>query len=525
MEARHARKDLADALTKGTAVSVAGPRLDAARQDFIAAARDGVALDKWGRRYRRRAWEDLESSLRRLPDSLARRRLGDITRGDVQNVIDDMTRAGASGSRVRSVVNALRSLYRWAQDRDLVGHDPAANVRLPAMEAKPRDRVATPAEFAQLLAALELADALPWALAGYATARKQEIRILDWRHVDLKLGAIELAADEEGRKPGGSWRVVPLVKPLRKMLREAWIAQGRPTAGQGLPAATAERVWDAQLGAIQRRVRGAWRSSGLEPIGLHESRHTAATWLDHAGVSPKVASTLMGHKTPEYQPGAASITLRRYTHTLPGELERARDLLDRFLVARTRGQAGEGMTRAAFVPPGVPPAVRRARIDTVARSGGFLKTGDRSRGPRVRIPPPPLQAPKLALQRGLRPWCGGSMPAVRIRSRPPETAAREGASFPAVFPQRPVALRFSCRRSRTTPSPISGAGGGCQGPQARTPSAASGLTAGAGRSYAAELAPLGCVRDGRPPGPAHGFVGGREAATRSRRRGGRRPPP
>jgi hypothetical protein len=43
----------------------------------------------------------------------------------------------------------------------------------------------------------------------------------------------------------------------------------------------------------------------------------------------------MGHKTPEYQPGAASITLRRYTHTLPGELERARDLLDKFLVERT----------------------------------------------------------------------------------------------------------------------------------------------------------------------------------------------
>jgi hypothetical protein len=44
---------------------------------------------------------------------------------------------------------------------------------------------------------------------------------------------------------------------------------------------------------------------------------------------------LMGHKTPQYQPGAAAITLRRYTHTLPGELERARDLLDAFLVERT----------------------------------------------------------------------------------------------------------------------------------------------------------------------------------------------
>jgi hypothetical protein len=209
MEARNARRDLADALAKGTPVTVAGPRLEDARLDFIAAAREGVALNKWGRRYRRRAWEDLDSSLRRLPDSLARRRLGDITRGDVQGVVDDMTRSGASGSRVRSVVNALRSLYRWAQDRDLVGHDPAANVRLPAMEATPRDRVATPAEFAQLLATLSLEDALPWALAGYGTARKQEIRILDWSHVDLKLGAVELAADEEGASravPGVSFR-------------------------------------------------------------------------------------------------------------------------------------------------------------------------------------------------------------------------------------------------------------------------------------------------------------------------------
>jgi hypothetical protein len=39
----------------------------------------------------------------------------------------------------------------------------------------------------------------------------------------------------------------------------------------------------------------------------------------------------MGHKTPEYPPGAAPITLRRYTHVLPGELERAREQLDRFL--------------------------------------------------------------------------------------------------------------------------------------------------------------------------------------------------
>jgi integrase len=177
-------------------------------------------------------------------------------------------------------------------------------------------------------------DAIAWALAGYATARKQEIRVLDWSHVDLKLGAVELAADEEGRKPGGSWRVVPLVKPLAKRLREHWIAQGRPTTGKVCPPRQYSPSGMLDLGYIQVRVHREWRALGLEPIGLHESRHTAATWLDHVGVSPKVASTLMGHKTPEYQPGAASITLRRYTHTLPGELERARDHLDRFLMER-----------------------------------------------------------------------------------------------------------------------------------------------------------------------------------------------
>ncbi len=254
----------------------------------------------------------------------------------MQRVIDEMVAAGLSGSRVRSVVNALRSLYTWAQDRDLVDNDPAARVRLPAMDSKPRDRVATPSEFARLLGELELEQALPYALAGYGTARAQEIRTLDWRHVDLKLGAMELAATEEGRKPGGSWRVVPLAKPLRTMLRRAWISQGRPTQGKVCPPLKELKTGLISLDHLQEKVRSIWDKRGLEPIGLHESRHTAATWLDHAGVSPKVASQLMGHKTPEYQTGAAPITLRRYTHTLPGELERARDLLDAFLEERLR---------------------------------------------------------------------------------------------------------------------------------------------------------------------------------------------
>jgi integrase len=357
LEARNARADLSAALRQGKTVGGSGLRFDDAREQFIAAARDGVVLNKWGRRYRRRAVENLESSLYRIPDWLVRRRLHDIRRGDMQRAADELVAEELSGSRVRSVVNAVRSLYRWAQDRELVDHDPAALVRLPATDEKPRDRVATPGEFARLLTALSrqtpkekaedvardperaLADSVPWALAGYATARSQEIRYLDWEQVDWSLNAVELAADEEGRKPGGSWRVVPMVKPLRVILRRAWLAQGRPVKGKVCPPRKRSKSGMVSLDNIQEQVHKRWRALKLEPIGLHESRHTAATWLDHAGVSPKVASQLMGHKTPAYQEGAAPITLRRYTHTLPGELERARDLLDEFLAERAREEA------------------------------------------------------------------------------------------------------------------------------------------------------------------------------------------
>jgi hypothetical protein len=62
----------------------------------------------------------------------------------------------------------------------------------------------------------------------------------------------------------------------------------------------------------------------------------AATWLDAAGVRPKVASVLMGHFTAARQPGAAPITLTRYTHALPADVERARGQLNAYLAERTQ---------------------------------------------------------------------------------------------------------------------------------------------------------------------------------------------
>lgn len=283
LEARDARDDLRLAVRQGKVAEGSGLRLMEARPQFVKAARDGIALNKWGRTYRRRAVGDLESSLAQIPDWLAGRKLTEIRRGDVQRLTDELSGKGLSGSRVRSIVNALRSLYRWADDHEMASNDPAARIRLPAMQAKPREKVVSPGEFMRLLDALAteapderakaakrepaeaLREAVPFALAAYGTARSQEIRVLDWSHVSFDLRAIELAGDEEGRKPGGSWRVMPMVKPLQTVLKRAWIAQGRPTKGKVCPPRKHSRSGLVAIDHLQGKVRKRWKALGLEP--------------------------------------------------------------------------------------------------------------------------------------------------------------------------------------------------------------------------------------------------------------------
>jgi integrase len=338
--AKDARKKLLELVEKGELPQVAPVRFREAHMRFVDAAREGRALNKHGRRYKRSAIKDVDECLRvHVVPRLGPKRLADVRRSDVQRLVDDLTPV-LSGSRVRSVVNAVRSLYRWAQDREMVGHDPAALVRLPAMNAKPRERVATPAEFASLLAALPIEDALPYALAGYAMGRRAQIVRLHWSDVDLAVGAIEWGVDEDARKSHAARRVVPAVRPLRTLLKRAYLEHGKPSGDDLVcPPRKHTRRGTMSTGSLAARAAQRWEQAKLAPIGLHECRHTAATWLDAAGVSPKVASVLMGHATPDLQPGAAPITLARYTHTLPDAMERAREQLDAFLADRKDGRA------------------------------------------------------------------------------------------------------------------------------------------------------------------------------------------
>ncbi len=244
---------------------------------------------------------------------------------------------------MRNVVHAVGSLYAWAQDRELVEHDPAARVRLPAMDATPRERVATVAEMQTLLNALELEDALPFVIATYATARCDEIRHLLVEDADLELGVIYLGADERARKSRAAQRAVPVVRPLRAIIRKSLLKRGRPAGSELLVPGRKPGGRNSGLlsfKALQDRADAVWepRDKQGRPvpgarvgmrISPHECRHTCITWMDAAGIRQRVVSLkAAGHSLPTE---GAPVT-QRYTHTLPGDLEDARRLLDAFLV-------------------------------------------------------------------------------------------------------------------------------------------------------------------------------------------------
>jgi integrase len=88
---------------------------------------------------------------------------------------------------------------------------------------------------------------------------------------------------------------------------------------------------------MERGAR-AQRDAGLEPLGIHDCRHTYASMMIAAGVNAKALSEFMGH-------ASIALTLDLYGHLMPGSHDEAAGLLDAFL-ARSAGAETAAPTAA-----------------------------------------------------------------------------------------------------------------------------------------------------------------------------------
>ena len=203
-----------------------------------------------------------------------------------QSLVDELVGGGKSYSPIATYLAVIRHVYAYARraNRRLVPSDPTREVAMPANDGKIRERVATAEEAAKLIEALpaasgsgalswddvlvirssgesaaalarrfEVSDALVgkvrrgelyktpgsrsavvvsdrpgWALAFYTGMRRGEIGRSQWEHVFWEADEIMVDAS---KSDAGEGRRVPMVGPLKKILREEWIRRGQPARG------------------------------------------------------------------------------------------------------------------------------------------------------------------------------------------------------------------------------------------------------------------------------------------------------
>ncbi len=243
----------------------------------------------------------------------------------VQDFVDRLVARGLAPSTVRNSILPLRAIFRRAVARSEVVQNPTLGLSLPA-------GIARPEEARRLIATVPAGDRALWATAPYAGLRRGELQALRWADVDLDAGLIRVERSWDPKagpiepKSHAGRRRVPLVRPLRTELAAHRLRQGG--GGEGLVLGTGERPFAS--GAAARRAREAWAAKALEPIGLHECRHTYASFMIAAGVNAKALATYMGHSS-------ITITLDRYGHLMPGSEAEAAGLLESYL---ERGREG-----------------------------------------------------------------------------------------------------------------------------------------------------------------------------------------
>ena len=261
---------------------------------------------------------------------LGRSQLADVRRGHVKHLVASWERAGMSPSSIRNNLDPLRVIVREALEDRVITEDPIAGMRLDPARGR-RERVADRAEAEQLLAALPASERALWACAFYGGLRRGELRALRWDDVDFDAGHIRVEHgwdDEIGEiatKSDAGERKVPLAGQLRQLLRAHKLAAGRH--GDDLVfGRTATLPFIASTVRARARARAAWEQAGLQPITLHEARHSAASYLIEAGLNDLELTAMIGHSDPR-------TTKVIYGHLFDDSCEKVAAKLDAYLAA------------------------------------------------------------------------------------------------------------------------------------------------------------------------------------------------
>jgi integrase len=338
-EAKAWSQDAYGAVRRGKLTGPTRLTLKAFAEGWFRKAHAGEITSRSGRPYKDSTLRGYEQSFEdHVEPILGYKRITDISRKDVKEIVAEMRGDGLEASTIHNAINSLRAVYREIVEDEIVAVNPTEDAKLPPIPKRRRERTAGIAEADALLEALPEDLRALYATAFYGGLRRGELRGLRWEDIDLAAGEIHVRRgwdDKVGEiepKSEKGTRTVPIPDFLARILSEHSLSTGR-TQGlvfgrtQELPFTpshvrrSAEKAWGAHNAKLIEQARP--ESEHLQPIGLHEARHTYVTYMHHAGVPLERIGDYVGH--------ASSYMTDAYRHLLPDSRERDRKAFDTFV--------------------------------------------------------------------------------------------------------------------------------------------------------------------------------------------------
>jgi integrase len=231
------------------------------------------------------------------------RRLADISRRDVNMLLDDIVDRGAPIGANR-ILAILRKFCRWAVAREIIEHSPCEGVMMRSAES-PRDRVLDDHE---LRLVWQAAGTLSWPfepvvkLLVLTGARRGEVAGMAWAEVDLERKLWSLPAQRvKNKRP----HALPLSSPAVDILSALPRIENR--GGFVFPAGFTRQAtqgpvpvsgFSAPKRRLDRAIAKLAEAEGLPPIaqfGFHDLRRSSASGMAKLGVDLHVIERCLNH--------------------------------------------------------------------------------------------------------------------------------------------------------------------------------------------------------------------------------------
>lgn len=278
---------------------------------WLNAAHAGTAVTRSGGKYREGTIRDYESAM----DKHVLPRLGNhsalaVDTAEVQEMLDQLAKAGLSPSRQASAATAIRALFRWASRRRLGAR--VGDLELPRVP-KRTPTILMPGEVTDLLGEVSNKRArAAAAVAVYSGLRAMEIVSLRSSQVNREGCRLTVLKG----KTQAAERVVPIPDVLAPYL------DLRPRTGPLFTPALPKSAYNQVAHLLQE----AWDGRNPRPT-LHVLRHNLISWMFAAGVPLPAVQAISGHATP-FAPG---VTLGVYGHKVGDHVEDARVRLNEWI--------------------------------------------------------------------------------------------------------------------------------------------------------------------------------------------------